>query len=369
MGYRRFVVKFGTTLLTSGTDQLDRRVMYHLVQQVARLRQRGREVVVVSSGAIAAGREMLRGVPERKNTPFKQVLASVGQGRLMHIYEDMFAQHDIKIAQALLTKTDLCDRSGYLNARNTLLALLDLGIVCIVNENDVVALDEIQEFRFGDNDNLSAMVANLIDADILVLLTDTGGLYTSDPHVSPGAELVPRIERIDEAVERLAGSTASQQGVGGMVTKMEAAKLATSSGINVLIAGGREPDVLERIDQGEALGTFFPAGANKMESRKRWLLSGLGRKGRLVVDKGASMALKEQNKSLLPAGIVKVQGNFRRGDVVDILDEGSRIAYGICNYDSSDVAAIKGVHSGRIAALLGHDYGDEVVHRNNMVLV
>lgn len=338
------------------------------MQQVARLRQAGREVIVVSSGAIAAGREKLK-VPERKNTPFKQVLASVGQSRLMNTYDALFGEYDITIAQALLTKGNLCERSGYLNARNTLLALLELGSVCIVNENDVVALDEIEEFKFGDNDNLSAMVANLVDADLLVLLTDTGGLYTADPHVDPHAELVPRVQRIDDAVEKLAGSTASQQGVGGMATKIEAARLATSSGVHVLIAGGREQGVLERIDQGEELGTLFPAAASKMESRKRWLLSGLGRRGRLFVDSGASTALRERSRSLLPAGVVQVRGNFQRGDVVDILEDGAPIAYGICNYDSTDVAAIRGTRSDRIAAILGHHYGEEVVHRNNMVIL
>ncbi|MFW6150086.1 MAG: glutamate 5-kinase [Chloroflexota bacterium] len=368
MTYRRYVVKLGTTLLTSGTDQLDREVMAPLVEQVARLRQVGREVIVVSSGAIAAGREKLN-VAERRNAPFKQVLASVGQSRLMNTYEALFGEHDITIAQALLTKSDLCQRSGYLNARNTLLALLELGIVCIVNENDVVALDEIEEFKFGDNDNLSAMVANLVDADLLVLLTDTGGLYTADPHVDPHAELVRRVQRIDDEVGKLAGRTASQQGVGGMVTKIEAARLATSSGVHVLIAGGREPQVLERIDRGEEIGTLFPAVSSKMESRKRWLLSGLGRRGCVFVDRGAAVAVRGHNRSLLPAGVVHVKGRFQRGDVVDILEDSTPIAYGICNYDSTDVAAIRGARSDRIAGILGHHYGEEVVHRNNMVIL
>jgi glutamate 5-kinase len=369
MTNRRIVAKFGTGLLTSGTDHLDLEVMSSLVEQVARLQRQGREIVIISSGAIASGREKLREVAERKNTPFKQVLASVGQSHLMYTYEQLFSRHDMTVAQALLTKEDLCDRSGYLNARNTLLALIELGIICIVNENDVVAIDEIEELRFGDNDNLSAMVANLVDADVLVMLTDIGGLYSGDPRCNPQAQLIHRVDRIDHEIECAAGYTASGQGTGGMTTKIEAARLATCSGVNVVVAGGREPDILVRISQGEDAGTFFPAQANKMESRKRWMLSGLASKGKVTVDKGASSALKEHNKSLLPAGVIRVEGKFQRGDIVDILGEkGKRIGYGISNYSSSDLALIGGKHSDRIGDLLGYDYGDEVVHRNNMVL-
>jgi len=288
----------------------------------------------------------------------------------MYIYGQLFGQYDITVAQALLTKEDLCDRSGYLNARNTLLALIELGIVCVVNENDVVAIDEIQELKFGDNDNLSAMVANLVDADILVMLTDIGGLYTSDPHYDPRAQLIHRVDRIDSEIERMACGTAGHQGTGGMTTKIEAARLATSSGVNVVIADGRETDVLVRISQGEDVGTFFPAQVSKMESRKRWMLSGLASKGKVTVDKGAASALKEHNKSLLPAGVIKAEGRFQRGDIVDILDEkGKRIGCGIANYGSSDLTVIGGKHSDRIGSLLGFDYGDEVVHRNNMVIM
>ena len=370
MSYHRIVVKFGTSLLTSGTDHLDLSVMTNLVGQVARLHREGRELMIVSSGAVAAGRQKLGQVPERKNTPFKQVLASVGQGQLMHIYEGLFGQHDITIAQALLTKGDLSDRAGYLNTRNTLLALVGFDIICIVNENDVVAIDELEELKFGDNDNLSAMVANLIDADLLVLLTDTGGLYTADPRYSPEAQLGRRVETIDAEVERLAGTAGSRQGIGGMETKIEAARLATSSGVDVIIADGGETDILLRIDRGESPGTLFPAAVNKMESRKRWMLSGLASKGKVIVDKGAAVALKKQNKSLLPAGVVEVEAAFQRGDIVDILSaEGQQIGCGICNYSSGDIATIKGTHSDRILALLGHEYGDEVIHRSNMVML
>jgi len=395
MSYTRIVVKFGTSLLTSGTDHLDLSLMANLAQQIAQLQRQGREIVIVSSGAIAAGRQKLRAIQERKSTPFKQVLASVGQSHLMHTYEQLFSQYDITIAQALLTKEDLSDRAGYLNARNTLLALTELDIICIVNENDVVALDEIEELKFGDNDNLSAMVANLVDADLLVLLTDTGGLYTADPHCNPEAQLIRRVDRIDAEIERLANDTSepfalchsegakrpknlaqdklregSRQGIGGMATKIEAAKLATSSGVSVIIADGREPDILARIDRGEEVGTFFPALVNKMESKKRWLLSGLASKGSVVVDKGAALAVKMQNRSLLPAGVIKVDGDFQRGDIVDILDEkGGHIGCGISNYSSADMAVIKGAHSDRIIGLLGHDYGTEAIHRNNMVVL
>lgn len=364
------MAKFGTSLLTSGSDHLDLAIMSSLVEQVARLHGQGKEIVIISSGAIASGRQKLGKIQERKNVPFKQVLASVGQSHLMYTYEQLFSRHNITIAQALLTKRDLLDRSGYLNARNTLLALIELGIICIVNENDVVAIDEIKELKFGDNDNLSAMVANLVDADLLVLLTDIGGLYNADPRYNPQAQLIRRVDKIDAEIERMAGDTANRQGTGGMITKIEAAKLATSSGVNVVIADGREVDVLIRVSQGEEIGTFFPAQVNKLESKKRWMLSGLASKGKITVDEGAVSALKEQNRSLLPAGIVRVEGKFRRGDIVDILDEkGKRIGCGIANYSSSDLAIIGGKHSNEIPNLLGYDYGDEAIHRNNMVIL
>jgi glutamate 5-kinase len=370
MSYDRIVAKFGTGLLTSGADHLDLQVMSSLVEQIARLHDQGKEIVIISSGAVASGREKLSRVPERKNTPFKQVLASVGQSHLMYTYEQLFSQYNITVAQALLTKEDLSDRSGYLNARNTLLALIELGIICIVNENDIVAIDEIEGLKFGDNDNLSAMVANLVDADLLALLTDIEGLYTADPSFHPEAQLIRRVDNIDAQIECLAGDTASRQGIGGMTTKIEAARLATCSGVNVIIADGGEPDILVRISQGEDIGTFFPAQVNKMESKKRWMLSGLASKGRVTVDKGAVSALKEHNKSLLPAGVKRVEGEFHRGDIVDILDEKGRcIGYGISNYSASDLDIIGGRHSDDIPSLLGYDHGDEAVHRNNMVTV
>jgi len=286
MSYHRIVAKFGTSLLTGGSDRLDQDVISSLVSQVAKLHQRGLEVIIVSSGAIASGRHKLGLTKKIKGIPFKQVLASVGQHRLMNLYEQLFSKYNITVAQALLAKADLLDRAGYLNARNTLLALLELRVLCIVNENDVVAVDEIQEAIFGDNDNLSAMVANLVDADVLLILTDIGGLYTADPHHDPHAQLIPQVKVIDSDIERLAADTPSRLGTGGMITKVEAAKLATSSGVTVVIADGREPDVILKLANGEAIGTRFLPATSKLESRKRWMLSGLSTRGKLVVDPG-----------------------------------------------------------------------------------
>jgi glutamate 5-kinase len=368
--YHRMVAKFGTSLLTGGSDRLDEDIMSRLVAQVAQLHRQGLEMLVVSSGAIASGRHKLGLTKEIGGIPFKQVLASVGQNRLMQVYEQLFSHYDITVAQALLTKADLSDRSGYLNARNTLLALLELRVLCIVNENDVVAMDEIQEAKFGDNDNLSAMVANLVDADLLLILTDTAGLYTADPHRNPDARLISQVERIDSEIERLAADIPSHLGTGGMITKIEAAKLATASGVTVVIADGREPGIILRLAADEALGTLFLPATSKLESRKRWMLSGLSTKGKLLVDSGAAVALKRQKRSLLAAGIKQVEGDFERGDIVNICDpDGVRLGCGITNYSSSDIEAIKGVHSRIIVTLLGYDYGSEVVHRNNLVVL
>ncbi|MBA7472997.1 Glutamate 5-kinase [subsurface metagenome] len=367
--YKRIVAKFGTNLLTGGSDHLDQDIMSRLIAQVAQLHKQGLGLVIVSSGAIAAGRYKLGLTKKLKSIPDKQVLASVGQSRLMNVYEQLLGHYDIAVAQALLTKADLSNRAGYLNARNTLLALLELQVLCIVNENDVVAVDEIQEAKFGDNDNLSAMVANLIDADLLMMLTDIAGLYDADPQCHPDARLIPQVDRIDSEIERLAADTPSKMGTGGMATKIEAAKLATASGVAVVIADGRQPDVILRLAQGEAVGTRFLPVSSKLESRKRWMLSGLCVRGKLVVDSGAALALKRQKRSLLAAGIQRVEGKCQRGDIVNIYDpQGVHIGCGISNYSSADIEVIKGAHSEQIATLLGYDYGAEVVHRNNLVI-
>jgi len=370
LAYQRIVVKFGTGLLTGDTDCLNQELMSGLVTQVAELHKRGRELIVVSSGAITSGRYRLGLSKKIRGIPYRQVLAAVGQSRLMHVYDQLFSRYNITVAQALLAKADLADRAGYLNARNTLLALLELRVLAIVNENDVVAVDEIKEARFGDNDNLSAMVANLVDADLLLILSDIAGLYTADPHHNTGVRLIPQVDRIDAEIERLAVGTSSNLATGGMVTKIEAAKLATASGVTLVIADGREPDVILRVAAGEALGTRFLPTTTKLESRQRWMLSGLCTKGKLVVDSGAATALKKQQGSLLAAGIKQVEGDFQQGDIVNIYNpDKSRLGCGITNYSSVDIATIKGVHSREIATLLGYDYGSEIVHRNNLVVL
>jgi glutamate 5-kinase len=368
--YQRIVVKLGTSLLTGGRNRLDQEVMSNLAAQIARLLERDAEIVIVTSGAIAAGRHKLGSIEKIKGMPYKQVLASVGQGRLMNTYEQLFEQHNITIAQALLTKADIADRAGYLNARNTLLALMELGVVCIVNENDVISTDEIKEAKFGDNDNLSAMVANLVDADMLMLLTDIGGLYTADPHTDPKAKLIPVVSKIDAAIKRLGANTASAVGTGGMITKIEAAKVATDSGVRVVIANGREPDIIIRLATGDSAGTHFLNAVNHMESRQRWMLSGLSTRGKLTIDSGAALALKKQKRSLLAAGIQSVEGKFGRGDIVAIYDtEGTQIGCGITNYSAADIGIIEGAQSDKIGSLLSFDYGPEVVHRNNLALL
>ena len=368
--YRRIVVKAGTSLLTGGTDRLDLDVMASLVEQIARLQGRDEvEMMLVTSGAVAAGRHVLGGAREGKSLPFRQVLAAVGQGHLMHTYQQLFSSHNIPVAQALLSRRDLNDRLGYLNVRNTLMGLLEQRVVPIINENDVVAVEELAGEIFGDNDSLSAMVANLVDADLLVLLGEVEGLYTADPNLDPEARLVPTVERLDKEIETMGGPSWADRGRGGMATKLEAAKLATASGVNVVIASGFEQDVLTRLANGDSIGTLFPATSSKMESRKRWMLSGLSTRGEILVDSGAANALKNQNRSLLPAGVTEVAGSFERGDIIAVLGlNRAQIACGITNYGSLDLARIKGVHSDKIAEILGHQYGVEVVHRNNMVI-
>ena len=368
--YKRIVVKLGTRLLTGGKRNLNLAVMANLVTQVAQLHQNGVELIITSSGAIAAGRHKLGITRSIKGIPLKQILAAVGQSRLMNTYEQLFDHYGITVAQALLTKADLADRAGYLNARNTLTGLIDLGVVCIVNENDIISIDEINEAKFGDNDILSAMVANLVDADLLIILTDTDGLFTADPHHDSKAELMPQVEKIDAKIVRLGALNTDDIGTGGMITKIEAARIATSSGVDVVIANGLTENVITRLATGEAIGTRFLPSTSKLESRKRWLLSGLSTKGKLIIDNGAATALREQNRSLLSAGISRAEGKFSRGEIVAIYDmEDSHLGCGITNYSSGDIGIIKGAHSSKIATLLSVDYGPEVVHRNNLALL
>ena len=367
--YKRIVAKFGTNLLTAGTDRIDTNVLSGIVRQVAQLHKEGKEIILVSSGAVASGRQLLTLPKDKKDVPARQVMAAVGQHVLMNSYTELFRRHGIVTAQALLTKLDLANRLSYLNARNTLLTLLELGVVTIINENDVVAIEELEGARFGDNDNLSGMVANLVDADLLVIMSDVAGLYTADPVLDKSAKLIPVVEQIDKSIEKMAGGTRGR-GTGGMTTKIQAAKLATASGTAVVVANGSEPDLLLRLVSGESIGTMFMPATDKLESRQRWILSGLSTKGKLIVDGGAAAALSKGNKSLLPAGVRGVEGSFKRGDAVDIVNEaGDRIACGISNYSAADIEKIKGARSDKIEGLLGHGYGDAVVHRDNIVII
>ena len=367
--YRRIIVKLGTNLLTGGGDQLDIPRIQGLVEQVAGLRKDGVEVLLVTSGAVAAGRGRLGAARARRDIPFRQVLAAVGQSQLMQAYDAMFAKHDIVVAQALLTRNDLSDRLSYLNARNTLLALLHYKVVPIINENDAVAVEELTESRIGENDTLSALTANLVDADLLVILMTRAGLFNADPSVDPEATLVSRVDRIDSRIEAYAGGS-ERGGTGGMITKLHAARLATAGGTDVVIANGNEDAILQRLARGEPIGTLFPAQSDRLESRKRWILSGVSIRGSLFVDEGAASALRERKTSLLPAGVRAVAGSFKRGDTVAIFSPNEeRIACGITNYNSEDMTAIRGAKSAAIATILGYDYGAEAVHRDNLVLV
>src|SRR5581483_6671476 len=301
---KRIVVKFGTNLLTNGGATLDMTMFKNLTAQVAHLHREGIEVIVVTSGAVAAGRARLGALADRRrrDIPFRGVLAAVGQGRLFQAYDSMFAEEGVVAPQALLTRRDLSDRLSYLNARNTLLAMLHYRVVPVINENDTVALEEVAESRIGENDTLAALVANLVDAQMLFLLMTRDGLFSADPDVQPDAQLIRRVDHIDATVESYAGGAAIR-GSGGMVTKISAARLATAGGTDVVIANGLEPNVIVRLAQGEEIGTFFPANADRLESRKRWILSGLSIRGSVIVDDGAARAIRERNTSLLPAGV------------------------------------------------------------------
>jgi len=364
----RLVVKLGTSTLTAGSPRLSPPQLVELARQMASLRQTSHEVVLVSSGAMAAGREALNFPQLPKEVPAKQMLAAVGQPRLMALYQQLFGLYGVTVAQVLLTRTDLADRRRYLNSRNTLMALLAQGVIPIVNENDTVATEEI---RVGDNDNLSALVANLVDADLLILLTDQPGLFTADPRRAPGAQLVADVSAPDipDSLWQAAGGTGNGLGTGGMITKLQAADLARRSGVAVVIARGVDPNIITRIVGGEPVGTrFHPVGA-AVESRKRYILAGGHAAGRLSVDDGAARAL-HHGSSLLPVGVKSVEGSFERGDTVRVTDlAGREIARGIVNYGLADLQKILGHRSEEIETLLGYNYGDEVIHRNDLVLL
>jgi glutamate 5-kinase len=366
---KRIIVKFGTSTLTASGEKLNLARMVDLVRQVANLRSAGHQMVVVSSGGIAAGREAMAYPDLAHFLPAKQMMAAVGQPRLMAIYTQLFNLYQQQIAQVLLTRDDLADRRRYLNARNTLEALLSYGIIPIINENDTTATEEI---RFGDNDNLSALVANLLEANLLLLLTDQDGLFTADPRLDPQAALIEKVEGDDIPPEIMAAARDSGMGLGtgGMASKLQAADLARRSGTAVIIANGAIDQIITRVIAGESLGTTFSPLGSHLESRKRFLLAGIkDTSGVLVIDDGAVRALRKGG-SLLPVGIVGTVGGFSRGQSVTVTDQNEhKVAVGLVNYDVEDVQRISGKQSEEIDNILGYAYGSEVVHHDNLVLL
>jgi glutamate 5-kinase len=370
---RRIVVKIGSNVLSGGDSRINRAHLIEIVRQIAQLHQQGVEIAVVTSGAVLAGRERMGYPAMRASIPFRQMLAAVGQGRLMHLYEQFFDIYGLHVAQILLTAGDFRSRERYLNARDTMLGLLQARVVPVINENDTVATEEI---KVGDNDNLAALVVTLIDADTCILLSDIQGLYTGDPRIDPEAQLIGEVARVDDAIWRVAGESGTASGTGGMRTKIEAAQLVQRAGSTTVIAHGNEPDVLLRIMSGEEVGTRFlplekPDGTlpGGLESRKRWILAGSPTKGRVYVDQGAVQAIAAQGKSLLPVGIVRIEDTFERGETVLVLNKQDEIARGIVRYGSGELEQIKGLHSNQIRQQLGYDYGDEAVHHNDMVVL
>jgi glutamate 5-kinase len=340
--------------------------MVELVRQCALARRQGHRVIVVTSGAIAAGRELL-GYPELPGTVSnKQMLAAVGQSKLIQVWEQLFALYGLHVGQMLLTRADMEDRERFLNARDMLRALLDYGVVPVINENDAVVTSEI---KVGDNDNLSALAAILADADLLLLLTDQQGLYTADPRSNPDAKLISHVSRIDDQMRLLAGGSVSGLGTGGMSTKLQAADIATRAGILVVIAAGGSPELIGKIIEGESVGTSFAPSSSPLENRKRWLF-GAPPAGELHVDDGAARALLEKGSSLLPKGITRVEGAFARGEVVRIRNpQGRDLGHGVAQYNSEALVQIAGRHSNEISTLIGYDYGPVAVHRDDLVLL
>jgi glutamate 5-kinase len=358
----RVVVKIGSGVLSGGRGGLDPATLRRLAADAAQARARGWEVVLVSSGAILAGRERLK-LDSRPSTQLKQAAAAVGQSRLMRAWEAAFARGKTVVAQVLLTREDLQDRGRYLNARNTLLTLLRLGVVPIVNENDTVAVEEI---KFGDNDGLSALVAGLVDASALVLLTDQEGLFTDDPRTHPEARLVERV-RPGEEPARVGG--AGPWGSGGMASKVRAARQAAEGGIAAHVASGTNPGVLAAVLAGEPAGTRFEPAERPLAKRRQWLAFASRPRGRIVVDAGAREALAARDKSLLASGVKSLSGRFEPGDVVSLVEGGVEFARGLANYGARDLERIKGLKTAQIEAALGHKPADEVVHRDNLALL
>lgn len=364
---RRWVVKIGSALLTADGQGLSREVLSGWVEQMAAWVRSGRELVLVSSGAVAEGMSRM-GWKSRPNSLHElQAAAAIGQMGLIWAWEACFQKRQLHTAQILLTRDDLADRGRYLNARSTLRTLLDLGVVPVVNENDTVATDEL---RFGDNDTLAALVANLIEADLLVLLTDQQGIFDSDPRTNPNARLI-RETRIDNPqLDEVAGGSGSGLGRGGMVTKVRAARLAARSGTSTVIAAGAEPEVLTRLFAGEDLGSLLVPVQGPQTARKRWLAGHLQLRGRLTLDAGAVRVLKESGRSLLAVGVKAVEGDFERGDVVSCVDErGREVARGLVNYDAQEAVRIQGHPSAKFREILGYLNDQELIHRDNLVLM
>lgn len=361
------VVKVGSSLVTNNGNGLDKNAIAAWAEQIAALVKQGKQVVLVSSGAVAEGMQRLGWKKRPTEVNELQAAAAVGQMGLVQMYESCFSQHGLHTAQVLLTHEDLADRKRYLNARSTLRTLLDLNVIAIINENDTVVTDEI---RFGDNDTLGSLVANLIEADTLVILTDQQGLYSADPRKNPDAEFIQHAIAGDASLEKMAGGAGSSVGTGGMLTKILAAKRAARSGANTIIASGRENHVLVRLAAGEVIGTHLNATEIKINARKQWMADHLQLRGKLMLDDGALKVISHEGKSLLPIGVVGVEGVFERGEVVACCDmQGKEIARGLVNYSANEVQRIMRKPSAQIESILGYVEESELIHRDNLVLL
>ena len=364
---KRVVIKIGSSVLTDSATLINFNAFAGIVDQVASIKTRGVEPVIVSSGAIAIGTRKLGLKHRPQSIPFKQAAAAVGQSGLMENYERFFKEKNLKVGQVLLTNLILKERALFLNARNTLFALLELGVIPIINENDSVVVDEI---KLGDNDNLATITTNLVEADLLIFLTDRDGLYETDPQMDKHARLIPLVKKIDKKIEGLACPTTSCHGVGGMGTKILAAKTAAQFGIPVIIANGRTHGILEAIFKGEEAGTLFLPHALKLKSRKHWIAFTLKSKGKLTIDDGAREAILKKGKSLLAIGINNVEGDFQFVDSVSILSQKRKeVARGLVNYSSKEVKKIKGAPTKKIEEILGYKHYDEVIHRDDLVIL
>ena len=364
---RRVVIKVGSSVLTAGGDDLKEEVFRDLAKSISILKEDGYEIVIVSSGAIAAGRKKLSCFDKPRSIPQKQASAAIGQARLMWNYEGCFNKYKQTTAQVLLTRDDLSDRQKFLNARNTLFTLFQCGVIPVINENDSVVVDEI---KFGDNDILSALVTNLVDADLLLILTDRDGLFEKDPQRYKNATLIKLVEEINSEIEELAKGSTGKLGTGGMVSKVNAAKKASIFGIPAIIVNGKVKGIITKVFKSEDVGTLFLPGKSKLSSRKHWIAYNLKPKGTIMVDEGARKAIVERGKSLLSSGLVDVKGKFNFGDAVKCVDtEGLEFARGLVNYKTEDVIKLKGVHSRGIERILGYKYYDEIIHRDDLVVL